>query len=198
MCFDNVIEDPALIVVDVQKDFAKPDYAFGESVEHLDQMIKQTEKFLDRYRKSGRSPIFIRTVHDDNTDSPTWLTKYNSEEFDRPCIKNSEGTEFISELNVQEDDVVVTKHRYDAFHNTNLEQYLTANNISEIIVCGIATNICVESTVRSAYNRDYNVTTLSDCVGAADKHLHNAALENMDRFFGGTEPSTAIELSEMK
>lgn len=193
-----MIQDPALIVVDVQKDFAKPDYAFGESVEHLDEMIKRTEKFLDRYRNSGRNPIFVRTVHDENTDSPTWIKKYNSEEFNRPCIKNTEGTEFISELNVKEKDIVVTKHRYDAFHNTNLEQYLTANDISEILVCGIATNICVESTVRSAYNRDYNVTTISDCVGAADEHLHDAALENMNRFFGGIKPSTAIDLSELE
>lgn len=193
-----MIADPVVLVVDVQKDFAKPGYAFGDRVDHLDEMLQRTGAFLDRYRASGRTPILIQTIHDDDVDSPSWIQKYDDEDNDRPCLRGTEGVEFAPELNATEDDVVVTKHRYDAFHNTDLEQYLTANDISEVLVCGIATNVCVASTVRGAFDRDYDVTVLSDCVGSADDDLHEAALQNMDKFFGGAKPSTEISLPDLE
>lgn len=187
-----MIADPALIVVDFQNDFAKPEFALGEP--HMQDALDATGRFLDRYRASGRTPILIRTTHNDDVDAPTWLEKYADQDRERPCLSGTAGAEFVPELDAQDSDVVVTKHRYDAFFNTDLDTYFRANDISEVLVCGVATNVCVEATVRGAFNRDYDVRVLADCCTTGQTDYEDRCLENMDQFLGNVVESTEVEL----
>ena len=74
-------------------------------------------------------------------------------------------------------DVVVDKCRYDAFLHTSLEVVLHGLGVTELVVCGVVTNVCVESTVRSAYMRDFAVTLLGDCCAGRTQRLHEISLE---------------------
>jgi ureidoacrylate peracid hydrolase len=79
---------------------------------------------------------------------------------------------------------VVTKHRYSAFVNTDFETVLRARGIKTLILAGVTTDVCVESTARDAFMRDYHVLFLSDCTGVDDPAVQQAALERIDRYFG--------------
>jgi len=89
-------------------------------------------------------------------------------------------------------DVVVTKHRFNAFHNTDLDTILRANGIRSLVFSGCVSNVCVESTARDAFMRDYYVIVTSDGTAAYTAESHNATLSNIDKYFG--EVSTIADV----
>jgi ureidoacrylate peracid hydrolase len=78
----------------------------------------------------------------------------------------------------------VTKHRYSAFVGTDLEQVLRALGRRSVIMTGEATNVCVESTARDAYMRDFWVAFTSDCTASTSQAAHDATLYSMGKHFG--------------
>jgi ureidoacrylate peracid hydrolase len=95
-------------------------------------------------------------------------------------IQGSWDADVVDELKPMEQEFVIDKPRYDAFLGTRLEQILHGLRATELIVTGVVTNVCVESTTRSGYMRDYRMTVISDCVTAQTQRLHENALEAMD------------------
>jgi ureidoacrylate peracid hydrolase len=97
---------------------------------------------------------------------------------------------------------VVTKHRYSAFVGTDLEQVLRAIGARSVIMTGEATNVCVESTARDAYMRDFFVAFLSDCTASTSQEAHDATLYTMGKHFGQVLTSDDVigawELFEFK
>ena len=87
----------------------------------------------------------------------------------------------------------MTKHRFDAFFRTDLDLILRTNGRRSLIFCGVATNVCVESAVRSAFVRDYYVVLLEDCTAARTPELHAASLETVRTSYGVVESADAIE-----
>lgn len=194
-----MISDPALVLVDMQNDFCKEWNEEKEQFEtkpEFEETISAVEEFVERYRESGRTPIFVRAEHHENTVSEEWSQRY-----DRPsgmsCYSGSKGARFIEELDVNDDDVVVTKHRYNGFYRTDLDLYLSTNDISHILLGGVATNVCVAATLLGAYDRDYKVTLLSDCAGSKESDLHDFMVENVDAHFGEVRKSTDLNLDSV-
>lgn len=185
---DNV--DPkvaALVVVDVQNDFCHEKGALaraGLNVRHMKRVVPRLASFLEEARSSGVRVIFIKTVHTPWTHSEArkdWGT----------CLEGSWGQEFYG-VQPKGDEPVVVKHRYGAFSDTDLDLILRSQKVKSLIVVGVATNVCVESTVREAYMKDYHVVLVSDCCAAASAAEHRAALYNTDRFFGTVALSQEI------
>ena len=117
-----MIRDPALIFVDLQKDYCKPGFAFDTDWSDLSEMdgaLEMCGTFLERYRSSGRTPILVRTIHDHPTDADFRAEMYEANTGKRPCSPGSEGAEFVPELTIRDTDVVVTQNRFDAFFNTS-------------------------------------------------------------------------------
>ena len=191
-----MLVDPALVLVDMQNDYAKPGYALDKQsdVTHTQPALEATGAFLERYRASGRTPLLVRTHHDDLTNSSEWSKMYDARPYADLCRPNTEGAKFVPELDVHDSDIVLDKHRYSAFHNTRLETYLSANEVSELLIGGVATEICVESTVRDAFSHDYKVTVLSDCTAPSRPQNRECALKRIDDYFGDVQPSSAIKL----
>ena len=187
-----MIDDPVLIVVDVQRDFVEFDDE--TRAREAGNVVERINEFATEYRDSGRTPIFVRTIHGEHVDSGTWKEKYESQDRQPPCLKGTSGSEFAAGLDVLDSDVIVTKNRYDAFYNTNLQTYLDSNDVSEVLICGVKTEVCVESTVRAAYNRDYDVTVLTDCCFTDNERQRALAHERMDRNFGRARKSTEIDM----
>jgi len=187
-----MIADPALIVVDMQRDFCDPDGALEVEAADVHSAVAATGDLLERYRESGRTPILVRTIHDPDVDSDAWHDMYERNDRTKPCKRGTEGVAFAPELGPAEDDVVVTKHRYDAFYGTALDTYLSANDVSRVVVCGVATNVCVDTTVRAAFVRDYDVTVPEDCVGTHDAEQRDPTLANVEAYFGDVRQSTDI------
>lgn len=190
-----MLTDPALIVVDLQRDFCDPTFVPDDTDRSLvDPAIDATIDFLERYRESGRTPIFIATTHDEHSNSQLWTEKYENREKPMPCRPGTEGAALLPELGVRKKDIVLTKHRYSGFIGTSLDLHLSSNDVTEILVCGVNTNICIASTAYDAFNRDYKITVLEDCTGTTNPEQHKPILKNIDDHFGSVVQSDEVEL----
>jgi ureidoacrylate peracid hydrolase len=87
---------------------------------------------------------------------------------------------------------VVVKHRYSGFVGTELEVILNAIERRSVLVTGVSTNVCVESTIRDACMRDYHAVLVEDCCAAMSKPEHDASLNNVGRYFGRVLDSQTI------
>ena len=81
-------------------------------------------------------------------------------------------------------EAVITKHRYDAFIDTDFDLVLRSKRIRTLAMTGVTTNCCVESTARHGFMRDYHIVLVRDCTAAYSNKLYEATLENIDRLFG--------------
>lgn len=189
-----MIADPALVVVDMQRYFCEPRFGYlpAERAEAVAAVTERLTAFLERYRDAGRTPIFVRAHHDATSNSPVWDAKYGDGPI--PCAPGSTGAEFLPALGVAEDDPIVTKYRYDSFYGTGLEPLLSANDVSELLLAGVATHVCVESAARSAFDRDLAVTVLADCTTSADPDAAAAAVERIDGTFGSVADAGDVDL----
>jgi len=95
------------------------------------------------------------------------------------CLGGSEESAIHPELTSLPGERVVLKHRYSAFYNTNLETVLRCLNVKDVVVSGIMTNLCCESTARDAYFRDHRVFIPAEGTGTINEEMHVASLLNL-------------------
>lgn len=177
----------ALLVVDVQNDFASPKGSAalrGDDVSASVAMVPRLVRLIAEARRVGLTVVYIRTTHSEWTDTPSWLYRKSQQKTLNTCREGTWGAEFYDGIAPLASERIVIKHRYSAFINTDLNTVLKAKGIESVLVTGIATNVCVETTARDAYMFDYYVTMVSDCAAAYDQKLHEATLENMRLHFG--------------
>jgi nicotinamidase-related amidase len=95
------------------------------------------------------------------------------------CLEGSPESEVHHEISPESNEKVIFKHRYSAFYNTDLETVLRCLQVEDIVIAGIMTNMCCESTARDAYYRDYRVFFLADGTGSITEEMHVASLLNL-------------------
>lgn len=198
-------EHAALVTVDVQNDFCHSDGFLGKlgAPMHLIQaMVPGLAALIDSARAHRVPVIHVISHHDEQYASPV-VTEQKLRhglpmEIDgRPmkdapyCLKGTWGAELYG-IDARPDEEIVVKHRYSAFHNTNLELVLRSRNIQTVILTGVATNACVESTGRDVYMHDYYLVFVSDGTATTSDAAHNATLANIDQFFGQVATADAI------
>ncbi|MFD2618118.1 cysteine hydrolase family protein [Terrilactibacillus laevilacticus] len=183
------ILDPAhtaLVIVDVQNDFCHEEGSMakqGLDTSMARGMIPQLKQLIQQARDYHVPIIFIQTIHEKSTDSETWIRRLKDKSHANVCRKNTWGSEFF-ELTPTPDDIIVIKHRYSAFINTRLDSILRTLKIRTLLMTGVSTNVCVESTARDGFMLDYDIILLSDCTAAFSEKAHHMTLENIDLFFG--------------
>jgi len=183
----------AVLVVDVQNDFCHEQGAFGRlgfDMGPIQTSVRALGAFLEEARQAGVPVVFIKTHHGPWTNSEAWLTR-GPRRAGEICVVGSWGAEFYGVAPAAGEPVVV-KHRYSGFLGTDLEVILRARERRSVLVTGVATNVCVESTARDAYMRDYHLVMVDDCCGAVTKAEHEATLHNMRTYFGRVLDSHAI------
>jgi ureidoacrylate peracid hydrolase len=177
----------ALVVVDVQNDFVSPKGSAAkrdEDVSSAVAMVPTLTRLIAEGRRVGLTIVYIRTTHSEWTDTPSWIYRKSQQSALTTCREGTWGAELYEGISPLPSERVVIKHRYSAFINTDLNTVLKARGIQSVLVCGVATNVCVETTARDAYMFDYYVTMIEDCSAAYDPKLHLSTLENMRRHFG--------------
>jgi ureidoacrylate peracid hydrolase len=191
----------ALIVVDMQNDFCDSRGALaahGGDPSMIQEMAPRLQRLLETARTVRLPIVHIRTHHSDWTDSASWLGRHSTNY--RMCFPGSWGADYYAgfEPRVSEDwdpgghEYVVTKHRYSGFVGTDLDLVLRSKGIRTVIMTGEATNVCVETTARDAFMRDYHVTFVSDCTAAGAKAAHDATLYTIGKHFGTVLTSQQI------
>jgi ureidoacrylate peracid hydrolase len=155
-------------------------------------MVPRLIRLIEEARRFSLPVIHVKTTHSEWTDTPSWIYRKSQEKALTTCREGTWGAEFYEGISPQPDERVVIKHRYSAFIHTDLNTVLKAKGIESVLVTGVATNVCVETTARDAYMYDYYVTMLGDCAAAYDPKLHEATLENIRLHFGLVASSDEI------
>ncbi len=191
---DNL--NSAVLVIDWQNDFCHEQGSAakaGRDVSLVQKVVPQAQEFLVQARRYGLPIIHIRTEHSQWSDSPSWRRRSKSSNIDtaRLCRAGSWGAEFYQIL-PQPDEYIITKHRYSAFIDTELDLILRSLSVMTIILTGVTSNVCVESTARDGFMKDYNVIVLEDCAAAYTIREHESALFNIGQYFGTVTPSKEV------
>src|SRR5690606_27664368 len=145
--------------------------------------IPRLKRFLENCREVGMRIIFIQSIYGTEPNwylSPVWLDragriwKKGAHTRYRVCGKGEWGSEFFDGIgpDPSRPEIVVNKHRFSAFVNTELELILRSLNIQTVLLTGVATNVCVESAARDAFMRDYYVVLVEDCCATYDQRDH--------------------------
>ena len=179
----------ALLVIDVQNDFcAEGGYihdAFGADMSGCVPVAENIDGLVDAARRAGVFVIWIRAIYDkEHLSAPVLAKQYeNGVENKVCCAEGSWGADWFM-IRPGAGEPEITKHRYSAFVGTPLEAMLRKRGIKTLVLTGVATNICVDSTMRDGFLRDYYVAVPQDCVGSANAVLHEATLRNVAQLFG--------------
>jgi ureidoacrylate peracid hydrolase len=107
------------------------------------------------------------------------------------CQSGQRGAEYYG-VRPEDTDIVVTKHRYDAFHGTDLDLILRSKGVRTVVLTGVSTHVCVETTARTAFVRDYYTVVVADGCAAYSVQEHEASLKVIDRFFAEVAVMDAI------
>lgn len=183
------VNNTALIVVDMQNAFCSPEGSFnrrGFSILNLKKVLETTKSLLSIAHKDGLLAIFTKMAYKQDYSDAGLLVKYIAPEIVQleGYLENSWDSEIVETLRPQENDIIITKRRYDPFFNTNFEMILRENRITELLVVGLLTNVCVETCVRSAFDRDFKVTLVREGTSTYSKRLLNASLDTIEKHFG--------------
>jgi ureidoacrylate peracid hydrolase len=193
--------ETALIVVDMQNAYASPggylDLA-GFDIEGSAAVIDRIAMLVEAARKAGVQVVFFQNGWDPDyveaggPGSPNWWKSNALKTMrDRPELEGTllakGGWDYalVDKLTPQQGDIVIPKPRYSAFFNTALDSMLRARGIKNLAFCGIATNVCVESTLRDGYHLEYFGVLLEDATHqAGPAFLQEATVFNVEKFFG--------------
>lgn len=188
----------ALVVVDVQNDFCAPGGFWdrmGEDLSMVQKMVPCLLNLIDEARKAGVLVVFVQAIYDDQYISMPMRERRTRLQRDLPlCISGTWGSEFY-QVQPREGDIVVQKHRWSAFAGTELDLILRSHGIQTLVMAGVATNVCVESTARDGFFLDYYVVYVEDAAATNDELLHRTALRNIEESFGkvvSSEDLTAV------
>lgn len=176
----------ALLVIDMQRDFV--DEGAIMEVPMARECLPEMRRVLDRCRAEGVPVFFTRHVLSDRFDVSPLETTYIPRLKAAGMREGTPGVEVVDALRPLAGETIVDKHRYDAFYNTQLDTALRnvrgPNGVDTVIIIGTVTNICCESTARSAFMRDYKVAFISDANGGLDQASHEATLGIIGQVFG--------------
>jgi nicotinamidase-related amidase len=182
-------KNTALLIIDMQRDFVEPG-GFGESlgndVSILRKAIAPTKAILDACRKHHMMVVHTREGHRaDLADCPLSKMERGHPKrkigdpgaMGRLLVRGEKGHDIVPELYPRPGEPVIDKPGKGAFYATDLEPILRNAGIRSLIVCGVTTEVCVNTTVREANDRGFDCVVLEDCVGSYFPEFQRAALE---------------------
>jgi ureidoacrylate peracid hydrolase len=187
--------NPALIVIDVQNGFVSK----GGSYDLLGMNIVPYQVVIPRIRhliktcRSAKIPIFYtQAIREPSgidllTHTHKILPKSREERIRRKtiCVRGTWDAKIVDDLKPDDrNDHVIIKRRDSAFHNTEIEVWLRSIGVDTLVFCGIDTSICVESSLRDAFNIGYDVILISDATASSSKKHYESTIEHVKDYYG--------------
>ncbi|GED89433.1 hydrolase [Streptomyces sp. 6-11-2] len=176
----------ALLVIDMQNDFVLEGYPM--EVPMARRRIPRMQEVIAECRAAGIPVVYTRHILLDTFNVSPLESTYNPALLSAGMREGTFGSQVVDDLKPEEQDVVVVKHRYDAFHNTRLENVLTSisglREVDTVIIVGTLTEVCCDSTARGAYMRDFKVAFVGDATGALSEEAQAATEKTIGTFFG--------------
>ncbi|HEX4370927.1 MAG TPA: cysteine hydrolase [Rhizomicrobium sp.] len=175
----------ALLLVDCQVDFASPDGLMarqGYDVAPAQAALRNVALLADAARKAGVPCLFARLVTRSGDETPVsreWKSRRGHDEDSLLCREGSKGGEFVGVAPLP-GEAVFSKSRYNALAGTGLDAHLKTLKRDTLVIAGLTTECCVDSTARDAFERDYHVFIAPDAVAAYEPDLHSGALKALE------------------
>lgn len=199
----------AVIIVDLQNGYASPGgyrELIGQDVGPARAAVANGLRILDAARAAGLTIVMLQNGWDaelktaGGPNSPNWhksnplkTMRARPELTGKILTHGGWDYEFVDELKPAPSDIIVPKARYSGFCGTALDNILRARDIRHLIFVGIATNVCVESTIRDAYHREFFCILAADATQqSGPAFIQDATLYNVERFLGWVTTTEAI------
>jgi ureidoacrylate peracid hydrolase len=183
--FAEIVEPSrtALLVVDVQHFFShERDVPLYPPVAGV---LDTLQRFVDECRARGVLVVRIQAIVPDEQTQGVWRRHFRERwATPSPLAPGQPGAEFHPGFEPQSGDIVVTKPRYSSFHGSSLEAILRSRGIQTVLVGGLTTDVCVSSTARDAFQREFDTITLSDCCAERTQARHESGLATLAATFG--------------
>ncbi len=171
------LKKPALVVVDMQRYFLDPEAdAF---LKDGPAIVGNVKRILNTFRKKGLPVIFTRHAHKKGEPTGQMGRWWN----DKLPWDGEAGSEIVSALEPLGGEMVVTKARYSAFERTAAAPYLKGRGVETVVICGVMTHLCVETSARHAFLLDLEPVVVSDACATQSKEHHEASLLNLAHGF---------------
>ncbi len=165
----NNYEKPALLIIDMVKDYFDPVYNFPVR-NYAQKIIDPINKLIKKFREYSWPVVFATDAFKENDFLFTGKMKPHS-------IAGTKGAEVIDELDKREEDLWLPKPRFSAFFKTGLENWLRDRGVTLCAVGGIATHFCVLTTVMDAVCHDFKSVLLEDCSASYNEEYHRQVIE---------------------
>jgi ureidoacrylate peracid hydrolase len=186
--------NPALLVIDMQNGFVSKGGSYdlmGLNISKYSDVVPSLKQLIGFCRKVKIPIFYSQAVREESgidllTRSHRILPKSREERIKRRpiCIRGSWDAEIVEELKPNFDDHVVIKRRDSVFQDTEVEVWLRSLGIDSIIFAGIDTSICVESSLRDAFNHGYDIILISDATSSNNLNHYNSTLDNIRNYYG--------------
>jgi ureidoacrylate peracid hydrolase len=194
--------NPALIVIDVQNGFVSKGGSYdllGIETSHYREAIPKIRDLIIICRNAGIPVFYTQAVRESSgidllTKTHKILPKSREERImNRPiCIRGTWDGDIVDDIKPVEGEHIVMKRRDSAFHDTEIEVWLKSIRVDTLIFCGIDTSICVETSLREAFNVGYDIVLVSDATASSNRKHYESTLENVKDYYG-----IVIELKEL-
>lgn len=184
-------EKSALLVIDLQNAFCHKDGTLGKSgldTVHLSAVIQPLRRVIKRCHAAGMPVLWTVQEHfeKDCRRGRKRLPSHTSKRKGVSALAGTWDAEIVDELKdlVREPAHVIRKHRFGAFYETRLEVMLEQLGVEALFITGLTANACVETTIREAYLRDYDVVAIEDCIAGVNPEWEESAREVWLQYFG--------------
>jgi len=162
---------PTLLIIDMQNGFCNEQGSLskaGVNVSYNKAIIQRIKRLVRSCREAKMHIIWSQQKHfaDDITRQRHKLSTHLHKMNVVPCIKNTWDAEIVDELKseIRDEDDIVEKHRSSCFYDTTLHTKLRMHGIDLLVITGVASEYCVENTIRHAYHMDYDMIVVKDCI----------------------------------
>lgn len=188
------LREACLLIIDMQRGFIEEGAALevpaGRTV-----CLPNIKTLLGKARKIGLNVVFTKYVHEPGglrLSSYPFAPEVFEHQPGAPrgpyhpsscCLRGDPSTEIVDELKPIPGEVVIEKCGYDAFHETRLDSELRSRGVRYLYVCGVMTDICVDSTIKSGFHREYRITVAVDAVGTIWPEIQKACIDIWKRKF---------------
>jgi len=177
----------ALVIIDMQVDFASPEGAVGRwgvDLSTVPAALAAAERLAAAARETGVPVVFVGLQTSREEDSPAWTERMRRRGGDADgesglCREGTVGAAFVGPT-PRPDEAVIGKLRYSGFFRTDLDATLQRLGVDTLVVCGLTTECCIDCTVRDAFHLDYHVFIATDACAAYEPELHEGALRSLD------------------
>lgn len=187
----------ALLVLDIQNDFCHDGGVFARSgldVKPAQEAAMRIKEFIDKIRRYDITVVYTKQIESDEISPENLKRQFASGKLVPVCAPGSWGSE-LYQLKPRKGEYVVEKHTYDAFSNPVLRKYLKRIGTQTVIITGVNTDVCIDTTVRRVFTEGFNIVVPHDLVATvtgADGNAQDHFLKIFQRFYGRVTDSAAI------